>query len=105
MLPKTQTQRQVNANLPAREVLAKLPPELLRNAYVVGGWTWIEFDAGAKAKRAEAKLLNELGFNFSERRKVYQHHGGNPTRESEEDPRLKYGVVDVGTFLQAQAQS
>ena len=99
MLPKTETQHQANANLPAHEVLVKLPPTLLRHAYVVGGWTWIEFDGGKRATRAEAKLLNELGFKYSKTRGAYQHRGGNNRPESEDDPRLKYGVIDVGTFL------
>jgi hypothetical protein len=60
-------------------------------SYIVGSWVWAEFDGKPATETRDA--LKGAGFRWNERRKVWQHSGGTPSRRSSRDPRATYGAV------------
>jgi hypothetical protein len=73
-------------------------PQQYELAEIVGRWIWLEFPKASH--RAAANTLWRLGFNWNQRRCVWQHPCGAcaPYAAHPADPRIKYGsyfVADV----------
>ena len=95
-------QHRDNADKPATWVLEQLAdemPEVHARAYLVGRWVWVGFDA--RPDKWITMRLYGLGFRWNPRRMVWQHACGWHSKRSPGDPRLKYGVVSVGSAGQA----
>jgi hypothetical protein len=82
------------AGLPTQKVLEFLRAQLPQQyelAEIVGKWIWLEFPKASN--RAAANTLHRLGFQWNQRRCVWQHPCGAcaPFASHPQDPRSKYG--------------
>jgi hypothetical protein len=82
--------RQSNRRLHTERVIALLRKEkFFALAEVVGKWVWIRFED--KQPVEVTSVLAQLGFHWNNRRQVWQHPCGTPTKGDGFDPRRKYG--------------
>ena len=85
--------RKVNRELDTNEIVNRLSKNLKPYAYIVGRWVWASF-----AEKPEQDLIDELkilGFNWNNKRKVWQHPCGWHCKSAPYDPRNKYRTMKI----------
>lgn len=63
--------------------------------YIVGRWVWVQFDS--KPERETLDLLKSAGFTWIKTRGAWAHNCGHHSRRGKIDPRIKYGMIPVGS--------
>ena len=86
--------RTANKELSTDGVIALMPEEARKHAFVVGRWVWVQFPVKPAAQTRNE--LSRLGFNWNSDRKVWQHPCGcNARLNPKVDPRDKYGIREI----------
>lgn len=82
--------------LPASELLARMPDHLKEFTKLVGSWVWIEMDF--KPADDVIEEIKSFGFTWSQKRSAWQNPCGHSTfnrRPAPYDPRQRYGAKEV----------
>ena len=86
--------RSANKELSTDEVIAQMPEEAKRHAFIVGAWVWVQFPEKPSAETRKA--LTFLGFSWNQNRGAWQHPCGvYRCRNRRIDPRDVYGMHEL----------